>query len=193
MLCLATITAESESTTVCILYQDISSLCSIECSTTYDVTIDKEIEFNDNSDIDIHFCSPSILLHEVAIIFTNITNLLIGSASNKTSITGKGGSGFHLKNVNNVSILQVEFIECGKTFEFDPNYTVFAAMLIENSSDVKLDNVVFTNSNGSGLIMLNIAGNSMLINCSFKNSTSTNAQRTKVTQSCSNPHRRVVY
>ena len=48
-----------------------------------------------------------------------------------------------------------------------------AAMLIEYSLDIVLTNVSFTNSNGSGLIMLNCGGNSVLVNYS---NTSTNAK-----------------
>lgn len=45
---------------------------------------------------------------------------------------------------------------------------------------MQIRNVSFTNSSGSGLILLNIGGNSALINCSFRNSTATNV---KVNQS----------
>lgn len=153
---------------MCFIYNQ--NVCSIECSTTYDVSIDKEIRINDTSDINVSFCSSSIPLDEVTVTLINISNLVIGSASNKTSIMGKGHSGFHLKNVGNVSILLVELIECGRAFKFDSNDTAFAAMLIEDSFDVKLKNVHFINSNGSGLIMLNVGGNSKLTNCSFKSS-----------------------
>ena len=70
----------------------------------------------------------------------------------------------------------IEFVDCGQLFVLKSlSSEAFAALLIESSSDVWLDDVIFTNNSGSGLIMLNIGGNSKLTNCSFRNSTTANA------------------
>ncbi len=112
-------------------------------------------------------------MEDITATFINVSNLSIGSASSKTKIICKGSSGFHLRNVSDVSVLFIEFLECGTAFVVpnDSIYTVFATMLVENSLNVILTTVLFTSSNGSGLVMLNIAGNSKLTTCTFTNNT----------------------
>ncbi len=174
ILCLAlSIAGSLASTTLCISNEDTASSCS--CSKTYNVSRQQEISVN-TSDSRIHFCSVSIVFNEVIVTLTNSSNLVIGSTTKKTRIMGHGSSGFHLINVSNVSIHSLEFIDCGKAFVSGYSDAIaFAVILIEDSISITISNVLFNNNSGSGLIMLNIGGTSMLTACIFRNSTTTNA------------------
>lgn len=174
LVLLLTVTVSESSGNICVCNEgDVAS----SCSQIYNVSVSREIEIN-TSNTALVFCSSTIVFNNVTITITNTRNLVIGSAAEKTTIKGSGSFGFYLKNVSNVSIFLMTFIQCGRAFEDvfnDSNDIAFAVMLFKNALDVTLHNVHFINSVGSGIVMINIAGHSTVTNSSFINSTSTNS------------------
>ena len=166
---MAAIVAESRNATIiCFRNEDTLTKCNADCFSTYNLAEGKDVLVN-TSNVIIHFCSSTVILSNTTVTITNVNNIAIGSTEHHVRVIGAGNSGFHLDEVHNVSIQNVEFIGCGRTFDFGSNDTILTAMLVRNSSSITLSGVSFNGGQGSGLIMLNIDGNTVIENCVFQN------------------------
>jgi len=111
-------------------------------------------------------CS-NITLHNVSQL--NVTDLIEIDNQVGFSITGDisittlqcfGNSGFIFRNTSNVSLANIELVQCGFShyhYHYDSNFS--AAVFMIHCSNIKMMNAFFTNSNGVGLVLLNSRGN----------------------------------
>ena len=172
-LALWTNTAQGGHSTVWCMYHD-ENACG-DCARDFNMSLLSDGDFPTVNESNVLFmiCSHTITLDGVTILFSDSANVTITSATNLStaSVICKQKSGIHLLNLVDVIIESVSLDNCGtaiRSQSFGEN--VIASMLIENSTNVALDQVSIHNSIGSGLLMLDNKGKISITDSIFRNS-----------------------
>ena len=112
------------------------------------------------------------------LFITNFCNVswgleLIGSDMYPTIKCHTSGMGFYFRDIQNLRITHLKLSACGFMQYYDTisnlvNFEFHAALYLVHCNDVVIDNVMITNSQGVGAILLNTHGEVTIVNSTFE-------------------------
>ena len=171
----------SSANTECILDSSHGNGPALHCSSSYAVNkmclvLDEMNTLqHDLNDTTVILCSQNFSL-DFNLVLQGVRNIqLVGSPS---TLTCSGDAGLTVLESENVTITNVTFEKCGalhnsttidRTKQDSSVHMFRSAVYISNSTDITLDNVSITNSNGIGLSFFDTDGSVEIKNSNFSN------------------------
>ena len=130
---------------------------------------------------DVMFCAKVVMQRKV-IQIANRTNIALygrlgGHTEIHCSLSGNESAGYRFRNVTNLTLSNLSFINCGilnpvidKATQLQGTMPLLSAIWIYSCENVMLTNIKVRNSTGTGIILLDTIGRVEITNSSFETS-----------------------
>ena len=113
----------------------------------------KSCILNFNDSLDMQSCKLDIEINET-IAVSGSSKTLLGGLKNRSKISCLSGTGVKFGHIKNLSIINIEFTNCGIRHNVS-NTFIKSAIFIYNSRNVTIQNTHVEDSDGSGLVLMN--------------------------------------
>ena len=143
---------------------DAQNVCA-NCTILYNMENITEISSNSATDMTIYI--NTIELQEV-IMISNKSSLVISGMKSIIKCS-KNGIGLYLRNITNLEMHDMEFAYCGANIYDDRLGMINFSVLIRYCTDITIANVNITNSEKTGLAMLQNGGMILIKQSNFMN------------------------
>ena len=145
-------------------------------------TVPAKTSGNENININHHInttlCQQIIFLDteytmDAIIAVANKSPFAMIGKEGKTIIHCLPGAGFNFSNITGLNISNIQFKNCGLLSSPSEKIHFSVAVLIADSCDIHILNTEFSESNGTGLVLINVKKNVTICNTGFISNTNT--------------------
>ena len=152
-----------EDTIICIYQKEKENLCS-ECTRNGTDFLNKALS---GKNVTIRFCSDVVALESVISIVKSHRVKITGMPS-QLKCKEQFKTGLHLSEITDLVVENVELVSCGKIYNVSKNVSFISSIYVVNCTDVAIENLNVTGSQGNGLTMFDNNGMVTIANSIFE-------------------------